>query len=312
MKRKGIKSAFLIISFSLLLGIILAGCSSGAALASEPDASLTSPAPGTSAEEAVTTPSPVVTSRPTTRPTTQPTSRPSPLPTAVPTPVPTTRPAAAPTVVPTKSPSSAKVIDGVTYYNGYADPRTITPGMAEDPSSLTALVNKYWALEADFVPPLVSVEGTNTKLHPAANEAWILLREACREATGISLELLCGYRSYSTQAFQFRDAIERKGIAMTVPYNALEGRSEHQLGLAIDVTDGLSNNYTLSFSKRDAYAWLHDHAHEFGYILRYQTGKEKITGYHFEPWHYRFVGIEAATACYEQGWALEEYTANIG
>lgn len=184
--------------------------------------------------------------------------------------------------------------------------------MVEDPSSLTALVNKYWALEADYVPQLVSVDGTYRKLHPAANEAWVLLREACRDATGIRLELLCGYRSYSTQVFQFRDAIERKGIALTVPYNALEGRSEHQLGLAIDVTDGLSNKYTLSFSKRDAYAWLFDHAHEFGYILRYQTGKEEITGYHSEPWHYRFIGIGAATVCYENGWALEEYAANIG
>lgn len=231
----------------------------------------------------------------------------------MPTPVPTIKPTAAPTAVPTKSPSSVKVIDGVTYYNGYADPRTITPNMVEDPVSLTALVNKYWALEADYVPQLVSVDdGTDGKLHPAANEAWVLLREACRDATGISLELICGYRSYSTQAFQFRDAIERKGIAMTVPYNALEGRSEHQLGLVIDVTDGLSDKYTLSFSRRDAYAWLFDHAHEFGYILRYQTGKEGITGYHFEPWHYRYVGIEAATACYDQGWVLEEYTANLG
>ena len=296
-----------LIRYLCLLSFLLAGCGSNAAFNDAPAVSLPSPAPAISAAAAVPSPSPAA----TTRPSPLPTAMPTPVPTSTPTPVPTSKPTAVPTAKPTKSPSSVKVIDGVTYYGGYADPRTITPNMVEDPTSLTALVNKYWALAADFVPQLVSVDGTYRKLHPAANEAWVLLREACRKATGIKLELLCGYRSYSTQVYQFRDAIERKGIALTVPYNALEGRFEHQLGLAIDVTDGLSNKYTLSFSKRDAYAWLSEHAHEFGYILRYQTGKEEITGYHCEPWHYRFVGIDAATVCYEQGLVLEEYTAKI-
>ena len=200
------------------------------------------------------------------------------------------------------------MIDGITYYNGFADPRTITPQPVPDPGSLLAVVNKYHALSEDYVPPLVQADRTNLYIHPAANEAWIGLRDACQLATGGQLELLSAYRSYSDQAWSFTNAIERKGIVLTVPYNAYQGRSEHQLGLAIDVNDGVCSPLSLRFRQTAAYAWLAEHAYEYGFILRYPAGKEAITGYANEPWHYRFVGLEAAAACWQSGQCLEEYT----
>jgi len=195
----------------------------------------------------------------------------------------------------------------VTFYKGYADPRTITPEIVADPGSLTAVVNKYHALTADYVPALVTADGTTCEVHPEANEAWIQLRDACWQAIGVRLRMLSGYRSYERQAKSFADALARKGLLGTLPYNAYQGRSEHQTGLAIDVTDGIATPLTLGFAKTASYAWLKEHAHEYGFILRYMSGKEAVTGYAFEPWHYRFVGIDAAAQCVQNGWCLEEY-----
>ena len=103
------------------------------------------------------------------------------------------------------------------------------------------------------------------------------------------------------------DAIRRKGIANAVGYNALEGRSEHQLGLAIDVVDRQTGRLTTSFSNTTAYAWLLGNAHRFGYVLRYPAHKVHITDYAFEPWHFRFVGPDLAAHLVANDLTLEEY-----
>jgi zinc D-Ala-D-Ala carboxypeptidase len=244
--------------------------------------------------------------------TTTPTPSPAPLPTLAPTPAPAAKPTPKPTPRPTPRPTpkptpAGTIIDGITYYRGFADPRTIKPQPVTDPTSMTAVVNKYYALTAAFVPALVAVEGTKLSLHPEANAAWVRLRDACEMAIGGKIQLLSAYRSYASQARSFINAIARKGIAGTVGYNAYQGRSEHQLGLAIDVNDGICQPLTLKFAQTAVYGWLSDHAHEYGFILRYPAGKEKITGYANEPWHYRYVGAEAAAVCRANGWVLEEF-----
>ena len=91
-------------------------------------------------------------------------------------------------------------------------------------------------------------------------------------------------------------------------YSAEAGKSEHQTGLCVDlITADMKNNLTVVFEEKPVFAWLSAHAHEFGFILRYPKGKETITGYTYEPWHYRFVGREAATEICERGITLEEY-----
>mgnify|MGYP003304389428 FL=1 len=83
---------------------------------------------------------------------------------------------------------------------------------------------------------------------------------------------------------------------------ALPGTSEHQLGIAVDINADKS-----MCSNEEVYAWLAENAYKYGFILRYPPGKQEITGTSYEPWHYRYVGVDAAKEIYEQGICLEEY-----
>ena len=91
-------------------------------------------------------------------------------------------------------------------------------------------------------------------------------------------------------------------------YSALPGQSEHQTGLCIDLTSSdMGTELTTAFENTEAFAWLSQNAYKFGFILRYPKGKEAITGYTYEPWHYRFVGREAATDIHVGNMTLEQY-----
>ena len=91
-------------------------------------------------------------------------------------------------------------------------------------------------------------------------------------------------------------------------YSTRAGESEHQAGLSVDfITADMNGNLTVEFEEKPVFAWLEKYAHTFGFILRYPKGGEEITGYTYEPWHYRFVGREAATEIYARGITLEEY-----
>ena len=85
-------------------------------------------------------------------------------------------------------------------------------------------------------------------------------------------------------------------------YSARPGHSEHQTGYTIDC-----NTIDTNFGSTPEGIWLRDHCHEYGFIIRYPLGRENITGYAYEPWHIRYVGVEYATEIYEQGLTLEEY-----
>ena len=92
-------------------------------------------------------------------------------------------------------------------------------------------------------------------------------------------------------------------------YSAVAGQSEHQTGLAVDMYN--TGTADVSFGETEAYQWLSTHAHQYGFILRYPADKTEITGYDFEPWHYRYVGRYHATQMYEQDLCLEEYLAKL-
>jgi len=127
-----------------------------------------------------------------------------------------------------------------------------------------------------------------------------------------------GYRSYSYQQSLFYTYIEKEKAnhpdwsdaeaeAYVLTYSARPGTSEHQTGLCVDLISTNHVSLDESFAQNPAYAWLCENAHYFGFILRYPQGKQSITGYGYEPWHYRFVGVEAATEMQESGLTLEEY-----
>ena len=91
---------------------------------------------------------------------------------------------------------------------------------------------------------------------------------------------------------------------------AVPGTSEHQLGLALDLVDARHVKLDESQENTDAYKWLSKHCAEYGFIVRYPNGKTDITGIIYEPWHFRYVGVEAATYIMENGITLEEYLSD--
>ena len=115
------------------------------------------------------------------------------------------------------------------------------------------------------------------------------------------------FRSATLQKFYFDNYVRNEGLAKAQQFSALPGQSEHQTGLAIDIST-LDHTCYLSecFIRQPEGEWLANHAHEFGFILRYAAGKEAITGYHPEAWHYRYVGKELAAALQANGLAFEE------
>lgn len=112
-----------------------------------------------------------------------------------------------------------------------------------------------------------------------------------------------GYRSERTQRGIYNHIKKTKGKSHADSYVAKPGESEHETGLAMDVT-----NKERSFTENCKESkWLENNAYKYGFIIRYKKGKEDITGYDYEPWHIRYVGIEAAKKIYKKGITLEEY-----
>jgi D-alanyl-D-alanine carboxypeptidase len=160
----------------------------------------------------------------------------------------------------------------------------------------------------DYVPELVAANhSAGQQLQKEASGAWDLMVAACLEECDQNLYLVSGYRSYDTQAYSFSNGIERNGLAFAVQKNAYPGRSEHPLGLALDINIASDPEIRDGFAVTTAGIWVAEHGHEYGFILRYPLEKGSITGYGYEPWHYRYVGVDLATELYESEQTLEEY-----
>lgn len=164
------------------------------------------------------------------------------------------------------------------------------------------VVNKTHTMPDDYVPPLVSIGGTHY-LQPDAAKAFATMKNAIAQAQ-IPLVVVSSYRSKATQAKLYQSYVQNFGQGFADMYSAKPRSSEHELGLALDLNEdaGLDGRGVSTLHR-----WLAEHAHEYGYILRYPLGKEAITGYAYEPWHYRYVGEDIARILSENGWTLEEY-----
>jgi D-alanyl-D-alanine carboxypeptidase len=138
------------------------------------------------------------------------------------------------------------------------------------------------------------------------------------DALGIKGEILVtsAYRSYEYQEKLFSKYVSdlvsggytaEAAIAEVMRTSARPGSSEHQSGLCVDLIEKGELSLEVTFENTGAFRWLSDNAHHYGFILRYPADKEALTGYSYEPWHYRFVGIDAATVIYEDKICLEEY-----
>lgn len=174
------------------------------------------------------------------------------------------------------------------------------------------IVNKFNYLKENYEPNEItsislSYSYGNNKVSKETNDAYIEMAKAAKN-NGIQLMANSTYRTYKRQDEIYKDFYYSKGISYADKYAARAGYSEHQTGLAIDIfTTG--NSTTSNFEESDAFKWLSTNAHKFGFILRYPKGKEYLTGYNYESWHYRYLGINTATKVYNEGITYDEYYA---
>ena len=177
------------------------------------------------------------------------------------------------------------------------------------------LVNKYHYLKEDYIPiDLVTIsqsyswgEKGSQKCTKVTYDAFLELWNAANQE-GYYLMVNSSYRDFAKQTSIFEDYKNRYGTEYAENYAAHPGYSEHQTGYALDIVD---KNYTSkdSFTNSPSFNWLKDNAYKYGFILRYPSDKEDVTGTNFESWHYRYVGNEVAKYIYENNITFDEYYA---
>lgn len=187
----------------------------------------------------------------------------------------------------------------------------------ENPSNRMALVNKEFSLPSTYEPEdlvapnvLFSFGDQDVPQRYIRKEAAAALEKMFNQATneGIELFAVSGYRSYERQTGILNVEKEQKGEEVALQTVALPGQSEHQTGLAMDISSRSADlDITEKFGDTPEGKWVKENAHRFGYIIRYQKGKEDITQFAYEPWHLRYVGVDEATKIYENDLTLEEF-----
>ena len=203
--------------------------------------------------------------------------------------------------------------DNVTYVNANLDKEYYTyDKLVSDKEALEldVLVNKYNRLNKDFEPSdLENIQSkyasNDQKLRHVAKEAF---EKMCYDASKEGIYIYAGstYRSYSYQTSLHNKYISEDGLNEAEVYSARAGYSEHQLGLAVDI---LSSKWKLINEDDIEYSWLVENSYKYGFILRYPRKKEYITGYVFEDWHYRYLGVDLAKKVHDSNLTYDEYVA---
>ncbi len=189
--------------------------------------------------------------------------------------------------------------------------------IVDNETSMLVYVNKYRELPEGYIPPDLT-EPVVLHYSPAGDNRRLLREEAARaleslfeaaQNDGHALVAVSGYRSYERQRAIYQSNVASKGQAHADQFSAKPGTSEHQTGLAMDVTVQGNDQVLLnqSFGETEAGQYIKEQAHRFGFIIRYPEGKETITGYSYEPWHLRYVGKDVAADIHLNEWTLEEY-----
>lgn len=188
--------------------------------------------------------------------------------------------------------------------NYYKNIKTIT-----EPDIYLVLVNKEYKLPENYVPSkleLISNEFANENKY-LREEAKIAFETLSKEAKNLGYRVVAvsTYRDYEYQDKLYNMYVQEKGIDYADKCSARPGHSEHQTGLAVDV-EGSNRDYD-EFENSKEFVWMKENAYKYGFILRYPKGKEKITGFKYEPWHYRYVGLDVAKTIHDEKLTLEEY-----
>ena len=181
-----------------------------------------------------------------------------------------------------------------------------------NPTSYDFLINKNNKLTNDYIPHDLEVININyaCKDKYLRHEAKVNFEKLAKQAKeeGFNIIAVSTYRSYEYQEKLYNTYVLDKGIYYADMSSARAGHSEHQTGLAVDVAD-LSLDYD-NFESTKEFTWMKNNSHKYGFILRYPKASFHITGFKYEPWHYRYVGIKIATYMYKNNLTLEEYKLN--
>ena len=203
--------------------------------------------------------------------------------------------------------------DVVTYVNANLDKEYYSSDNLisnEDASKIDVLVNKYHKLDENYEPSDLTIIDSKyaSGTQKLRKEAKIKFEEMASDMAKENLKIYAGstYRSYTYQKGLYDRYVKKDGFAAAETYSARSGYSEHQLGLAVDIVNGKWDY--LSENDKE-YDYLVKNSYKYGFILRYPRGSEYVTGYMFEDWHFRYLGIELATKVFNSGLTYDEYIA---
>ena len=213
------------------------------------------------------------------------------------------------------------MVPGVSYANPIEAPLLndmISSNVTEvdNASNILVLVNKENYLPKDYVPEdlrsvnLPRVKGKDQLRDEAASALEAMFQDA--EKAGHILYARSGYRSYIRQSAIFYDYVKKYGRTLTETFSAPPGMSEHQTGLAMDISSK-AVNYALvrKFGELPEGIWVKENSWQYGFIIRYSKDKTTITKYSYEPWHLRYVGRDAAKVIHKKDITLEEYLDSV-
>lgn len=204
-----------------------------------------------------------------------------------------------------------KEVDFAAFHFDVSDPKQI-----EDVNSLFVLANKANYFPEDFEP----IELVDPQSKHAGNQSRRKLRKVAADAIdeliaaakneGLDIQTVSGYRTIAYQKILYKSNVERQGLEMANRYSSKPGYSEHHTGLCMDVSSA-SVGFDLieKYGQTKEGKWLAENAHRYGFIIRYPEGKDNITGYSYEPWHIRYLGVPLATYLYQTGLCYEEFLA---
>jgi D-alanyl-D-alanine carboxypeptidase len=210
---------------------------------------------------------------------------------------PSTPPSATPSPRPTPTSSPTPTVPGFDK----------TAQSIDDPASSWVVVNKARPLApVTFVPPdLVYPDVTYVNRQPMRQQvadALVALFAAGKAEAGLDFSVQSAYRSYDSQVRVYNDDVARNGQAYADTDTARPGHSEHQTGLAVDISAVPARcSLDACFADTPQGAWLAENAYRFGFLLRYPADKVPVTGFTFEPWHFRFIGVPLAAQLHATG-----------
>ena len=203
--------------------------------------------------------------------------------------------------------------DVVTYVNANLDKEYYSSDNLisnEDASKIDVLVNKYHKLDENYEPSDLTIIDSKyaSGTQKLRKEAQIKFEEMASDMAKENLKIYAGstYRSYTYQKGLYDRYVKKDGFAAAETYSARSGYSEHQLGLAVDI---VNDKWDYLSENDKEYDYLVKNSYKYGFILRYPRGSEYVTGYMFEDWHFRYLGIELATKVFNSGLTYDEYIA---